>query len=526
MAVRARGLRLALTASLLLLSGCRRSVEPAVWPPHPVVLVGIDGADWEVIHDLWARGELPTLRRLAAAGTSATLRTDYGNSAVIWTSIATGRTPSAHGIVDFVVPTAHGDVPVASTLRRVPALWSMASTAGRRVAVVSWWASWPAEPVRGVVVSDRAVLGLEGGVSPASFQPRFEALRSEALSRPSLFGNDDLTAQRDRVTAQLARTLAGEGYDLTMVYFRSVDVASHFFWRFLYPQRFGASPPTEAAGHGGEIARVYAATDRALGDIVKAAPQANVLVVSDHGFHGLRREQVTVTVDFDLALARLGYLARRGDAIDWARTRVYTWASPPHARLKGLRFALAGREAGGRVKPAERAALQAALARDLERVRWDGGGPVFRVRSARPRQQKAGMDMVVSVLPPPPSVGSVRLDGEPWPGLIAAVSRISGMHGAHTHGIFVAAGPDVVRGAPVAGIHIHDIAPTVLYAMGLPVADDFAGRARTDLFVPAFQRRHPLRHIRTWGKPRPGRATASNVDAELVRELRALGYLR
>jgi hypothetical protein len=69
-------------------------------------------------------------------------------------------------------------------VRRVPALWNMASTAGLRVAAVSYWASWPAEEVAGVVVSDRALLGVPRGVSPLAFAGRFAELRRQAAPRP------------------------------------------------------------------------------------------------------------------------------------------------------------------------------------------------------------------------------------------------------------------------------------------------------------------------------------------------------
>ncbi len=85
--------------------------------------------------------------RVAVTGrrSRVALRTDYGRSPVIWTTIATGMKARQHGIEDFVEATPTGDVPVASSLRKVPALWNMLSRAGRRVAVVGWWASWPAE---------------------------------------------------------------------------------------------------------------------------------------------------------------------------------------------------------------------------------------------------------------------------------------------------------------------------------------------------------------------------------------------
>jgi predicted AlkP superfamily phosphohydrolase/phosphomutase len=224
-------------------------------------------------------------------------------------------------------------------------------------------------------------------------------------------------------------------------------------------------------------------------------------------------------------LERLGGPSRRGGAIDWPRTRAYVWASPSTGRWQKVRFALAGREAGATVLPAQVAGLPAELERDLARVTWEDGSPVFRLREPRPRERQDGADVVVVVLADQAGA-RLRVDGETWDGVVGAISRLSGTHGADTDGIFVAAGPDIDADAAAHGIHIHDVAPTVLFALGLPVADDFAGRARPELFREEFRSRHPLRRIATWGKPRDGRATTSAADAELVRELEALGYLR
>ena len=51
----------------------------------------------------------------------------------------------------------------SSVLRSVKALWNVASEKGLRVGVVNWWATWPADPVNGYVVTDRAFFKLEKG---------------------------------------------------------------------------------------------------------------------------------------------------------------------------------------------------------------------------------------------------------------------------------------------------------------------------------------------------------------------------
>lgn len=512
-----------LLLALAALCGCGREKAPARRPP--LIVIGIDGGEWKVIHRLWEQGKLPYLKSIADRGVTATLRTAYNSSPVIWTTIATGVTPQVHGITDFVVATPRGDVPISSTVRKVPALWNMLSRTGRRVAVLGWWGSWPAEPVNGVVVSDRALIDLDARVFPASYLPAFLSDLRRADADPGLFEPDE-AQRRDRVMARTAAKLAGEKYDLILLYFRSPDIVSHNEWRYFEPEGFGEIDPRELAAHRDRIPRVYEAVDLEIGRILAAAPrESNVLVLSDHGFHAARREDLRVLLDMDTVLARLGYLARRGGAIDFSRTRVYTYGTPDFQRAKMIRFALAGREPGGRVRPEEREGIRRRLEADLATVTNDRGEPVFLVRDARPRHGEDG-DFVVVVrqaLVTP----VLKIRGAPFREAVHGLGRISGTHTPTTHGIFLAAGPDIDPEADLSGIHVHDMAPTILYALGLPVAEDFAGRPRVALFDAEFRRVHPLRTIRTWGKRQEGgTAKSSKADQELIDELRALGYLR
>ena len=45
-------------------------------------------------------------------------------------------------------------LPVTSGMRKVKALWNILSDKQKKVAVVGWWATWPAEDVNGAMVSD------------------------------------------------------------------------------------------------------------------------------------------------------------------------------------------------------------------------------------------------------------------------------------------------------------------------------------------------------------------------------------
>ena len=111
--------------------------------------------------------------------------------------------------------------------------------------------------------------------------------------------------------------------------------------------------------------------------------------------------------------------------------------------------------------------------------------------------------------------------------------ELSGTHetkGA-LYGVFVASGGPIRQGAAIEPATILDVAPTVLYLLGLPVAKDLAGRILTDILVPGWAETHPPRTVPSY----PGAAVTlpaasaggggSPVDAELREQLRALGYL-
>jgi predicted AlkP superfamily phosphohydrolase/phosphomutase len=506
-----------LALALLVLGGCSAPTEDLASGPEWLV-IGIDGADWTTIHQLWDQGELPALKGLADRGVATVLRTSYGASPVIWTSVATGVTPEVHGITGFAVPTPDGDVPVSSRVRKVPALWNMLTTAGRRTSVVSWWASWPAEAIDGVIISDRAGLDVADAVSPPALSEQFERWRLEALAEENLFDPRVSTFERDQVTSFAARQLLEVPFDLALVYFRGVDIASHRFWKYHQPERFPEVTAAQSAEFGDIVAATYRATDAAIGDLIsRVGPRTNVMVLSDHGFYAMKREEVRIMLDFDRVLERLAFQRRTGDKIDWSGTRLFTFATAGFRLIKRVRFA-------PDVAPEARPALRSALTAELAKITYTGGEPVFHVRDPNDREARTGADFVVDVQRRG-ATRDLRYGAEAWPRMISEISYLSGTHSEHTHGVLFAAGPDVDPAAPLDGIHIHDITPTLLYGLGLPVAEDFAGRAWVELFTPGYQARRPLRTVASWGTLGAGDALASPADEEILDDLRALGYI-
>jgi predicted AlkP superfamily phosphohydrolase/phosphomutase len=76
---------------------------------------------------------------------------------------------------------------------------------------------------------------------------------------------------------------------------------------------------------------------------------------------------------------------------------------------------------------------------------------------------------------------------------------LSGTHERAPDGFLLAYGTAVAPGHPPRA-SLVDIAPTILYYLGLPVARDMSGFARTDLFQPAFTASRPVSYIPTYGR--------------------------
>jgi hypothetical protein len=74
---------------------------------------------------------------------------------------------------------------------------------------------------------------------------------------------------------------------------------------------------------------------------------------------------------------------------------------------------------------------------------------------------------------------------------------VSGSHEDAPDGFLLAYGGPVRSGRARLG-SIADVAPTVLYVLGLPVARDMDGVARTDIFKPAFTATRPIAFIPTY----------------------------
>lgn len=324
----------------LAICGCRKKAAEDAAPaflalperpvPGRVFLVGIDGASFDVFDEVMDAGLMPNLKRIGERGARTVLRSmEPTASAILWTTMATGKLPEKHGILGFVATTDDGrTVPVSSTMRKVRALWNIASEAGVGVGFLSWWVTWPAEPVRGFMATDyvwplkKDAQGFATGAEehstredrtwPRSLMAELEPLNvTEARLPPAEL--DRLLVSRlpavegyavrdillkDVSVERMARHLLESGHEesLFAVYFDGYDAYCHLFWP-VYKEYADARRRAKGAPDGFrgidpkrlEIARVLdahlARIDAFLGYLLdRMAPEDALVVVSDHGY--------------------------------------------------------------------------------------------------------------------------------------------------------------------------------------------------------------------------------------------------
>lgn len=371
--------------------------EPLLGADRPtgerVVFVGMDGLDWVLLDRLIAQGKCPTFARMKRTGAWGDLVSHQPLlSPLIWTTIATGRRPEIHGVLDFVAtdPATGQDTPVTNRFRQVHAIWNILSYLQRRVDVVNWWATYPAEPIRGTMVTERLFYQLFG-IRPSLDDPR-NVFPAEALQQvlPLLVQADDVghdevrqfanlsTEEFDQAVeeAKLAENpydnrvqhlrkilavtrgvfnigswlLANDPADLLALYIEGTDTTGHRFAHFL-PPKLNWVDAEDYRRYRDTMSLFYELVDRELGELIESSPADTTwIVASDHGFFTGRARPSVPPDDFTVGAPQwhrmVGVLLAAGpnvragklphaDMHDLGRTLLWLLGAPISRQLEG-----------------------------------------------------------------------------------------------------------------------------------------------------------------------------------------------
>ncbi len=545
------------------------------------IIIGLDGATFDLIDPLIAAGELPALNRIMTEGVRGILETwPNTNSAAAWSSMVTGCNSGQHGIFHFGEAITRRGAPwrpVTAIDRKRDAFWRILSAAGQHVGVINMPITYPADRINGFMLAGMDTPGLS---SPGFAHPT--ALRQDLtrhgidyiIDVPNLGVAsrrnphrlpESVTRMIDARSRTILHLMQHRRWDVLMGVFVATDRVQHYFW------------PEDLSSVGSPdwipIRRVYQQIDSFLSRLLSLVDSnTTLLLVSDHGFgtdrgarRGLNRlfeklgllryrqggerisgrvlrhllaygrRYIPGTLQDRLARAMPGLHLRavnehQFSGVDWPATQVFS--GPLGGRVV---INLEGREQDGTVSPKDYEAFRERLiAVLLNLTDAKTGDRLVRAVHRReeiyrgPQTAKAS-DLLVEwddeatrdTLCYEAEGKRIVIDCAPKQG-----SRNQWNATHRREGIFIARGPHVRCGTTVVGANIYDVAATVLYLQNHPVPDDMDGKVLTDIFSEEFLRENAVRHYHH--ETKEGKV-AGGIDASEAREieerLRGLGYI-
>jgi predicted AlkP superfamily phosphohydrolase/phosphomutase len=551
---------------------------------YRTLILGLDGATFDVIEPLVARGAMPALGALAARGVRARLRSTCPPvSAPAWVTFLTGKQPGKHGVFNFQPLDGRRYSGFSETLvnssyfRGGTLLDHLGRASDVRALAYRIPMTYPAWDVpNGVVVAGPPLPDRRRAYArPASVEAE--------IGTVSLLSHDEVSAAKrardvTRIDAcnrfeldlleRTTRRYLQAGFELIVSFTGIPDGLQHAFWAFHDP----GSPVHEAdapAPLRSIITRWYEAIDATIGRLLPYCDEGTaVIVISDHGggpapvrhvnlnaflrsagqlaiagehrahlATGVRRMIDRARQDLpgrmwlkrhlpERVQRRLRTLRNATGAIAWERTRAY--AIPIFYPITGVWVNLAGRQPKGIVAPgAEYEALRDMLVRELSAL-CDPESGVPLVAGVRRREEvyagphlAGAPDLIVETAPG--LHGGFDLDS-----LVTNVpeTALRAINGSHTsEGILVAAGGPFRSGLVLDAPHLADVLPTAVHLLGVPLPDDLDGRVLVQALEPDYVAAHPVRTAVREGGAGERVTLSSDDEGEMRKFLQGLGYV-
>jgi predicted AlkP superfamily phosphohydrolase/phosphomutase/tetratricopeptide (TPR) repeat protein len=290
---------------------------------NKLLLIGWDAADWKIIGPLMAKGHMPALQKMiknGVYGNMSTMNPPY--SPMLWTSVATGKTPDKHGVMGFieVVPGEQKLRPVTAHSRKVKAVWNILHNQGLKSNLVGWWPSFPAEPINGVVVSDKfqrvatdpkkIKKMIPRTIHPESMVKNLEDLRmfpwevtkehilpfmpnaakiDQSGSNNGIVPFSNILSQNVSLHNASTYLLRNTEWDFMAVYFDMIDHFCHGFMKYHPPKLKGVTQEKYDI-YNDVVNGAYRFQDMMLGRVLELVDDdTTVIVMSDHGFESGNR---------------------------------------------------------------------------------------------------------------------------------------------------------------------------------------------------------------------------------------------
>ena len=252
-----------------------------------IILIGLDGATWDLIKPWAYEGKLPTFKEIMDNGAWGTLESTLPSlSPSAWSSIFTGVTPAKHSIWGFVKQKKESYFirPITSKDIKKKLLWDYLTENGLKGIFFNIPFVYPPKKINGILTSG---LGTPSKNSEFAYPPAVkQELREKFPDYDVDFNEDQILrfGNKQFISARILRITKAhinafkyfyrkeEAYVYSVVV-RSLDVMQHYFW-----------------DDQDTLFRFYKQADEFLAWISANKKRGDILVIcSDHGFRGVNK---------------------------------------------------------------------------------------------------------------------------------------------------------------------------------------------------------------------------------------------
>lgn len=517
------------------------------------IIIGLDGATFELLEPLMISGHLPNLAAIRNQASWGVLTsTNPPTTPPAWTTCTTGVNPGRHGIFDFSVsPLKNPSRPLISSKDvMTPRLWGFVEQSGGRSIVVNVPITYPPEKLEGCMISGMMTPGYNSPFThPADLKDRIKAVCGNYIPNVDIPRYDTatetdclrffeaLSESLERRFEAVRYLMDSEEWTFFMVVFVMLDRIQHLFAKYLFPgsDLFDSERARRLRPHMMNLIRRLDDLTGAL--IEKLTPEDTLFILSDHGFgtteaffnantwlidHGLlsvnrgpyRRKRIFHMMQHigdhpvirktlpsglqswirgNIRSKRSSFTSPKSDlasVVDWRSTRVFFSSIPCQGFYVNVKTP---DNPGGNVEPEDVRTITDFLKEKLMTLRHPvSGKPVTdEVWFREDLYQGTETHYAPHVMF---RMKNYSILGRQHLGASGWFTDLSdqpvGFH--RSDGILIVKGPGIHPGRITA--EMADITPNVLYSMGIPIPQDLDGKVIPEVFTEEFRSAHPIRY--------------------------------
>lgn len=539
-----------------------------------ILTIGVDGATFNLIKPWAQKGLLPNFKNLLEKGVYGELESTLPPiTGPAWASFQTGKNPGQHAIFDWLTreKSSYRLKPISTDSINSQTLWKIISDQGKKVGVINVPLTYPPREVNGFLVSGILAPSKKNEFTyPSQLKAEiekdfsdYEILPKEQFNRYKIdkwiAALKKMIIERKKLTLHLLKT---REWDFAMVHFVATDIIQHRMWH-----------KTKDDFNNNCVLDIYKEIDRAIGEIISILPENScIFIISDHGFgplynniylnnwllkNGYLKLKSNFFTKFKALFFRIGItpgnaykileklgLLGRGlalgkgqrynliskfflcsDNIDWQKTKAYSYGNIGQIYINTV-----GREPLGCVEEEDKKKLIDDIIYQLKEARHPKTNDYLFDKIYKKEDIYSGDKFEeapeIVILPKNMEAMAVGVSEFVSNKIVEPSFAFTGGH--RMEGIFIGAGKMIKKGVEIRDAKIIDLAPTILYSLGLAIPNDMDGQVLKDIFTDEFLKNNSLRYIDK--KPKEDRSKGKEAfkekeELEIRKKLKDLGYV-